>query len=394
MDVKTGLVGLKLVDEYYRNYGTRARELKRKGHKFIGYLCALTPLEIINASGFIPFRIKGNVNESISKADTYMETIVCPLVRSCFDMTLKQNYEFLDGLVLPHACDSICRTYDTWKYTLDLPYSHFLNIPHDCDDSSLKFYKAILRTFVDSLEKYSGKTVAPDSMLKSIQLYNTYRAKIRHLYEFRRLDSPLIKGEEFTKTLVAGLSIPINEAIDLIDGVISEVTQRHPDRRSVPRLMIIGAQLDNASIPELIENIGADVVVDELCPGLREYASDVENCSDPIDGIAERYLNKVFCSRTYRVKSSDYTSYLDERFGHIKNAIKKYNVDGAILYFYKYCDPFGFEVPALKNYLESIGVRVLNLEDEYSMSGVARLRTRIEAFIEILQLKNKEREIR
>lgn len=132
MDTITGSRGFKLVDEYYINYGLHARELKAKGHKFLGYLCALTPLEIISALGFIPFRIKGNVHEPISKADAHMETIVCPLVRSCFDMTLKRNYEFLDGLVLPHACDSICRTYDTWKYTSDLPYSHFLNVPLNC----------------------------------------------------------------------------------------------------------------------------------------------------------------------------------------------------------------------------------------------------------------------
>lgn len=77
---------------------------------------------------------------------------------------------------------------------------------------------------------------------------------------------------------------------------------------------------------------------------------------------------------------------MDERFGHIKKAIRYYNIDGVILYFYKYCDPFGFEVPVIKSYIESNGIKALNLEDEYTMSGMARLRTRIEAFLEILQI--------
>lgn len=96
----------------------------------LGYLCAYAPLEMITAAGFIPFRIKGNVRESITRADTEMETIVCPLVRSCFDMTLKGSYDFLDGLVIPHTCDSVSQTYDIWKYTLKLPYCYFVNVPH------------------------------------------------------------------------------------------------------------------------------------------------------------------------------------------------------------------------------------------------------------------------
>ena len=73
---------LAISDKYYRDYGCRARELKEKDQRFIGHLCAYVPVEMISAAGFIPFRIRGNVGEPITAADTQMETIVCPLVRS------------------------------------------------------------------------------------------------------------------------------------------------------------------------------------------------------------------------------------------------------------------------------------------------------------------------
>jgi len=50
-------------NRYYLDYGGRARELKKRGRKIIGYLCSFTPVEIITAAGFMPFRIKGYVNE-------------------------------------------------------------------------------------------------------------------------------------------------------------------------------------------------------------------------------------------------------------------------------------------------------------------------------------------
>ena len=71
----------------------------------MGYLSALGPLEIITAADFMPIRIKGDVNEPITKADSQMETIVCPFVRNVFDSALKGRYDYLDGMVIPHTCD-------------------------------------------------------------------------------------------------------------------------------------------------------------------------------------------------------------------------------------------------------------------------------------------------
>jgi benzoyl-CoA reductase/2-hydroxyglutaryl-CoA dehydratase subunit BcrC/BadD/HgdB len=150
---------------------------------------------------------------------------------------------------------------------------------------------------------------------------------------------------------------------------------------------VVGAEVDNIAFIDLIENSGAWVVADDLCPGAREFFSDVAVTPDPIDGIAERYLREIYCGRTFRERMGSYQEYLEQRFGHISRFIKDFKVDGVVLYIYKYCDPFGFEVPAMKSYIESEGTPVLYLEDEYSMSTIGRLRTRIQAFLELLGSK-------
>ncbi len=377
--------GLAIMDGYYRDYGGRAGELKNQGRQVIGYLCALTPVEIITAAGFIPFRIKGDVNEPITQADTQMETIICPLVRSCFDMALKGRYDFIEGLVIPHACDSITRTYDIWKYSLDVPYSHLINLPHSTDDSSLEFYKQELNTFKRGLGKYTGKEISDESLTRAVEVYNQSRSLVKELYELRKPDPPLISGTEMAKVLIAMMSIPVDESNELLPGIIDEVRQRDvaPARKSA-RIMVVGAQVDDVAFIELIEDSGADVVVDDLCPGAREYWPMADVTDDPLDGIAGRYLRKIKCGRTYREVQTDYQNSLENRFGHIRQSIKDYNVDGVMLYIYKYCDPFGFEVPAMKSYIESLKIPVLYIEDEYSMSTIARLRTRVQAFLEMI----------
>jgi len=384
MSTESSLGGLAAVARYYQDYGLRARELKGQGKKVIGYLCALTPVEIITAAGLVPFRIKGDVNEPITRADTQMETIVCPLVRSCFDLSLKGKYEFLDGLVIPHACDSIVRTYDVWKYSLELGYNHFINMPHSDDDSSLEFFEAELATFRKSLGGFAGKEISDEALAGAIELCNQNRARVRELYELRKSAPPLISGAEITRVLTAAMSIPVEESLELLGSVIEEVKKREgAPAGGATRIMVVGAQVDDMAFIKLVEDSGASVIADDLCPGGREYWSDVDVTRAPL-GIAERYLRKINCGRTYREMGGTYAEYLEHRFGHIGRAIKDFKADGVILYIYKYCDPFGFEVPQVKGYIESLGTPVLYLEDEYSMSTIGRMRTRIQAFLELI----------
>ena len=84
------------VEKYYQQYGVRAQELKEEGKRFMGYICSFVPIEIITAAGFVPFRIRGDVHEPITKGDTYLETIACPFMRSCFDQSLKGKYDFCE----------------------------------------------------------------------------------------------------------------------------------------------------------------------------------------------------------------------------------------------------------------------------------------------------------
>ena len=374
------------VEKYYKDYGLRAKELKIEGKKVIGYVCSFVPVEIITASGCIPFRMRGSVHEPITKGDTLLETIVCPYYRSCFDLSVKGKYDFLSGLVIPHGCDSMVRSFSVWNYSLPYSYFHFVNIPTVCVESSFEFFNAELNTFRKSLEKFRGKQITDADLAQAIKLHNENRDKVRALYEFRKADPPIISGTELTKVLIVGSSLPIHEANTLFDQVLEEIDRRAKSPlKKGPRIFIDGACLDSIELIKLVEEIGGNVVADTLCNGARDYFPKTDVGGDPIDALAHRYLSKINCPKTYRENNSGtFEGDIVSRFGDIGVYAKEFKVEGAILYVYKYCDPFGFEVPTREAYYQSIHIPLLHLEDVYSAGTIGQLRTRIQAFLEMI----------
>ena len=378
--------GMSRVERYYEDYGVRARELKAQGQVVMLYLCSLVPVELIAAAGFLPLRIRGNVHEPITKGDTQLETIACPFMRSCFDVSLKGTYHFADGIIIPHACDSITRTYSVWRYSLGLPYSHFINLPHTVRGASMEFFEKELETFRKSLGRFAGKEITDEVLAETIDAYNQNRDKAKALYELRKGDPPLVTGTEILKILIVGMSLPVREANELFDEVLEELGQRKVSPLDkAPRILVDGSCVDNIDFIKLIEDSGANVVADSLCIGTRDYWPRAETGIDPITSLAHRYLDKINCPRTYREKvGTSYEDDLEARFGNMGSLVKAFAVDGVILYIYKYCDPFGFEVPAREAYLDQLGVPILYLEDEYSIGTIGRMRTRIQAFLEMI----------
>jgi len=376
--------GLALAEQYYSDYGIRAKELRDSGRKVIGYMTALGPVEILTAAGVVPLRLKGFADDSITKADAYMETIVCPFVRNVFDAVLKGKYDYLDGMVMPHLCDSTDRTNDVWSYNLNLPYWHFLNIPHLTGDPSLDFMKDILGLFISTLEKFIGAKITNDAIALAVAAHNENRKLMRELYYLREPNPPLISGVEMTKVLVAAMSLPVEESSALIKGVSEEVKKRKIPDGDRKRILLIGDHIDSAEIVDTIEGDSAWLVMDDTSIGSKIYWPDVDVTRDPLQGIAERYLRKVKVATTFVDAGNTYEENLNARFGHMREFIHEFKVDGVILLINKYCDPYGFEVPAIKSFIEPTGVPVLYIEYEYSTSAMARLRTRIEAFLEMM----------
>jgi benzoyl-CoA reductase/2-hydroxyglutaryl-CoA dehydratase subunit BcrC/BadD/HgdB len=211
------------------------------------------------------------------------------------------------------------------------------------------------------------------------------------LYELRKPAPPLISGAETLKVILALMSLPVDEGNGLLTEVIDQVKKReHGPSKQPARLLLWGSIIDDPSLLDMIEGIGANVVMDDTAVGSRACFPKVELTPDPLDGLAYRYLVELKSPRTFRenilgdTKTKDYMSDLENRFGYLKEYIEEWKVNGVIMQTLRFCDIHGYEVPGLGDYLDSIGIPHTYLEHDYSRAALAQMRTRIQAFIEII----------
>lgn len=377
--------GLKKAQEIYRDRKIRVQELKTDGKKIMGYYCSYPPLEMMTSMDFVPFRILGSINVPITRADSIIPTIVCPIIRSSLDLALKGQYDFLDGFVAAHTCDCEEKFCRIWRSKISSPYHHYIDLPHVIRENSFLQFKEKLKIFQKTLEAYTGEKMDPDRLKEEIKIHNHQRSLVRELYNLRKGNPPLLSGAENLQIMISLMSMPVREGSKMLEEILSEFKSRQigPGQKDY-RLLVWGSPLTETNLIDMIESLDAHVVMDDMCIGTRHFWSDVEITDDPLDGITKRYLEDIKCPRTFRESAKSYKTELDYRFSYLKEFAKEWNVDAILLQSVKYCDTHGFEVPSLKDYFENMGIPAMYLEHEYKMAGEAQLKNRMEAFLEIL----------
>ena len=383
--------GLARAKEIYQNPDRRVKELKAEGKKIIGYLCIYPIIEMLTALDIVPYRIFGDVNETPTRVDAYMPQSACPFLRSLTDIGMKGRFDFFDGAIFASICE-VGRggIPNLWRNTIPLSYTHYLATPQVIQEETIDKMKGLVRDFQTSLEEYTGEKLTKAKLQAAIEAHNEQRALVRALYDLRKPDPPLISGVETLQVLKAIMGLPVNEGSELLREVINEIKERKDGPTKKPtRLLLWGSCTDDTSFAEMLESLDANIVMDDICVGSRAFFDDVEITDDPIDGLAHRYMVELKCPRTFRdaffgTMKKDYMVDLEYRFSYLKDYAKEWQANGVIFEVLRFCDCHGYEVPGLKDYLDSLDIPNIYLERDYSEAALAPLRTRAQGFLELI----------
>jgi bzd-type benzoyl-CoA reductase N subunit len=342
----------------------------------MAYLCSYVPEEIIHAAGLTPVRLRGTT-APIRYADAHLQSFACALCRSTLDQALGCNLGFLAGTVFAHTCDAMQALADLWR--INTPDSHFVSTvmqPANLGSATARAYLiAELNRFRRLLADFVGRAIGDGDLRASILLYDETRRLVQALQGLReQLSAP-----QFFAVLDAAQTMPR----DLVNPLLAELLATlqksaislEPRRSHGARLFLVGAVLDEPRLFDLIEQVGASVVGDDVCSGSRHFHGQVGADGDPIANLADYYLERPPCP-TKLQPDHDSGSFLVDQ-------VHQTGAGGVIFALEKFCEPHAFDYALVQPALDRAGVPHLLLEMEQTPS-LEGLRTRLQAFVEML----------
>lgn len=363
------------INEHLEN--AHVKRFREQDGQVVGYSCTFTPVEVLEAAGLFPFRLKALGHPQTDRADARMSRFNCRFCRACLQLGLDGTYGFLEGLVQTNGCDQLRGMFENWQYSTPTPFFHYLKAPHVLTPDALDYFTREIQRFREAVEAHFEVTITDDQLRAAMAGQARIREKLSLLHGLREQAEPALTGSEALQLALAGSSVPAAQFEELLDRALSACTDRVVSKGRA-RLLLGGAATDEPQLIEAVENLGGLVVTDTFCFGTRSYLpqSAVEtDDTDPVRAMAERYLFGSRCPRMYDA--------FDSRYDFVHDAAKRAGVEGVILVNNKFCDLHGFDNAMLRRRLEEADVPVLSLEKDYgSQADQGRVRTRVQAFLE------------
>ena len=309
-----------------------AREWKAKtGGKVLGYFETYFPEEIAYAAGVLPVRMLAE-HEPDNLSDKWIYASCYP-VSDLTNQILKGRYEYVDGLVNVEGCQWMFNAFEVAVNNNPNLFSHYLFLPDYTDAYTSKdVLKSELDVFKRKMEAWTGKEITDKDLDHAIEVYNTNRRLLRRISELRKADRPVLFGSEAMNVNLACQVMDKAEMNGILEKYIEELEEREPGEDRI-RLMLIGSETFDSNLEELVEELGANIVIDELDNGTSYYWNEVIQQKDRLLSIALRYLERPHNP----IKDNNWR----RRPQHIFELTEDYHVDGVLVVKQIYCHLHG-----------------------------------------------------
>lgn len=371
------------------------REGLQRGDIAIGSVCSLIPEVLLNLPGTFAVRLRAPRTGSIEMGTYYMTSLLCEGCRAYLERALEGGYEFLDCILAPDACAQMNRCVENIEKlqlcNKEKFFVSYADVPMKADETALAHYVRQMRLRVLApLSEVYGIDVSDGALRQAVENQNRINGLITEIGSFRKEENPPITGYEFAVLCLATYSCPHDLLIEKLEETLAEVRQRKPDEKSPfrARVLLAGSELDSPELIKLAEEAGAYVAAGRYCFGAfpdRQMLALTED-EDVLTQICRQYMMRGQCPRYMN------TAKIEERKAYIDSLAREYKADGIIYQYLKFCDYWGYEQAASTHIMrQEYGYPVLSIDHPYSVGSSGQIRTRIQAFVESIEIKKLQK---
>jgi benzoyl-CoA reductase/2-hydroxyglutaryl-CoA dehydratase subunit BcrC/BadD/HgdB len=369
-------------------HGLRIQELqehKKSGGKVIGAFCVFVPEEIVRAAGGICIGLCSGIEIGTAEAEKVLPRNICPLIKSFMGFKLAKvcpYFESCDMVVGETTCDGKKKAFEILN---DYVPVHVMETPQTKKERDSALWLEEVKDFARLVQEHTGQNITASSLANSIREVNEKRRALLRLAELRKNDPAPISGKDSLLIEQIAMYDDVSRFTAKVNELCDELEQKVRVQEGVfpagtPRVIVTGTPMaiPNWKVPHIIETSGAVIVAEELCTGLRYFENEVSEGAGDVESmlknIAGRYLGincAVFTPNTGRVE-------------RLVELVKDYKADGVIHCALSFCDPYAVEANRVEKVLKEENIPLLKIETGYDQEDAGQLKTRVEAFIEML----------
>lgn len=370
-------------------HGIRPSELveaQKEGQKVFGTFCVYVPDEVVIAADGIVTGLCGGSQFWVPAGEEVLPKSMCPLIKASVGARLGKTCPFFriaDIYIGETTCDGKKKAWeilgeDVPMYVMEMPQ---MKRPED-----IERWKKEISALAQKVEETTGNKITPEALNEAIHIINEKRKALLRVYEARKAKNLPISGMDALLVMqIAFFDDPVRCA-HMANELADELEQRIKDGVSVfpegtKRILVTGTPMaiPNWKLHHIIETSGGAVVCEESCTGTRYIENlvdeDATALDDQYEALARRYMG---------VNCACFTPN-PGRIDDIVRLAKEYDVDGVIDVHLKFCTLYDTEAYSVQNALKEAGIPCLEIETDYTDGDAEQLRTRIEAFIEVLE---------
>ena len=369
-------------------HGIRPAELieeQKKGRKVFGTFCVFVPDEVIVAANGIVTGLCGGSQFWVPGGEEVLPKNTCPLIKASVGARLGRTCPFFriaDVYVGETTCDGKKKAYEILGQ--DVPMI-IMDVPQMKRPKDILKWKEEIAEFAAKTEEITGNKITVENLKAAIRLINEKRKAMKRVYDARKSECLPISGRDsLLMTQISFFDDPARCA-QMCNRLADELDERIKNGVSVvpkgtKRILVTGTPLavPNWKLHNIIETSGAVVVCEEMCTGTRYFENLVDDSGETLDelymALSERYMkNNCACFTPNPGRVED-----------IVRLAKEYKADGVIDCSLKFCGLYDIEKRSVAEALREAGIPLLSLETDYEDSDAGQLRTRIEAFVEMI----------
>jgi len=369
-------------------HGIRVRELRehaKNGGKVVATYCVFVPEELVWAAGAIPVGLCAGTQFSIPLAEEVLPRNTCALIKSSFGFKLGRICPYVQAshlIVGETTCDGKKKMFELLA---EYQPVYVMEVPNKKTPQSRALWLEEVTAFKEVIEKLTGNGITAEKLSEATDLVNQRRQALQRLYNLRKVRPVPISGKDALLVTQVSFYDDVKRCTQQVNALCDELDKRAANNEAVapanaPRILISGSPMaiPNWKLHHVLESTGAVVVCEESCTGTRFFTELVrpeESLDIQMKAIAERYMN-IHCAC--------FTPN-DERFEDVVDLAREYGADGVIHYNLQFCHTYANEAVRVERRLEDAGIPLLRIETDYGDEDTGQLKTRVEAFLEMIK---------